>query len=189
MELIDFQDPNLYTALLAIALNPIYWNLAAQLEYRTKLISKFFTKERVACSALGVTILLLNYVRTNAFHTAVSSQPKMEADSALVSLVCYGLVVLGQVFVITSFYKLGWYGTFLGDYFGIFDLDGPVTSFPFNVTSDPMYWGSTITYLGYAILERSFAGLILTGWLALVYSLAIALEGPMLRQLYSKKSN
>ena len=39
----------------------------------------------------------------------------------------------------------------LGDYFGIL-MDQKVTSFPFNVTENPMYWGSTANYLGLALM-------------------------------------
>jgi len=37
-----------------------------------------------------------------------------------------------------------------GDYFGIL-MDHRVTSFPFNVTDAPMYYGSTMAFLGSAL--------------------------------------
>jgi methylene-fatty-acyl-phospholipid synthase len=45
---------------------------------------------------------------------------------------------------------LGITGTFLGDYFGIL-MKEKVTGFPFNLTSDPMYNGSSLIFLGDAI--------------------------------------
>ena len=63
----------------------------------------------------------------------------------------WALLGLGQLFVITSIYALGITGTYLGDYFGIL-MSHRVTSFPFNVLSDPMYVGSTLAFLGGAIL-------------------------------------
>lgn len=77
------------------------------------------------------------------------------------------LVTVGQIFVITSTWQLGITGTFLGDYFGIlldevclpthlqsWGFDCPlqkVEAFPFNVLSDPMYVGSTLTFAGGAL--------------------------------------
>lgn len=40
---------------------------------------------------------------------------------------------------------------FPGDYFGIL-MDEKVTGFPFNITENPMYWGSTANYLGLALM-------------------------------------
>ena len=31
-------------------------------------------------------------------------------------------------------------------------MDAPVTGFPFNVLSDPMYVGTTLNFLGHAIM-------------------------------------
>ncbi len=64
------------------------------------------------------------------------------------------LVTVGMTFVLTSYNKLGFYGTYMGDHFGIY-LDSRITSFPFNVVDNPMYIGSVTNILGYALLIRS----------------------------------
>jgi phosphatidylethanolamine N-methyltransferase len=38
-----------------------------------------------------------------------------------------------------------------GDYFGILK-EARVTTFPFSVLDNPMYWGSTANYLGWAFM-------------------------------------
>lgn len=38
-----------------------------------------------------------------------------------------------------------------GDYFGLL-LDDRVTGFPFNLLDNPMYWGSTLNFLGTALM-------------------------------------
>lgn len=38
-----------------------------------------------------------------------------------------------------------------GDYFGILK-EAKVTSFPFSVLDNPMYWGSTAIYLGWSLM-------------------------------------
>ena len=39
----------------------------------------------------------------------------------------------------------------VGDYFGIL-MEAKVTSFPFSVLDNPMYWGSTAVYLGWSLM-------------------------------------
>jgi len=78
------------------------------------------------------------------------------------------LFILGQTFVISSTWALGITGTFLGDYFGIL-MDHRVEGyssvfllslfaffiwiprFPFNVLRDPMYVGSTLSFVATAL--------------------------------------
>lgn len=74
----------------------------------------------------------------------------------------------------------------MGDYFGIL-MDEPVTGFPFNVTSAPMYWGSTISFLGTSLLYGRPAGALLTIHVFLVYLAALQFEDPFTSQIYAKR--
>ena len=189
MELIVLSDPELWKAILSIALNPLFWNIVGQAEYYNHTMSKIFcNNKKLSVIILGIIILLLNGVRSYYFHSAINSQPQIPVSHPLVFIIGSFLALVGQFFVITSFYKLGFYPTFLGDHFGIFIHEAPITTFPFSVISDPMYWGSALTYLGIAVLETSFVGIILTAWIAIVYQLAIIHESKMLRIIYSKKA-
>ena len=60
------------------------------------------------------------------------------------------LFIMGNVFVLSSMFKLGILGTYLGDHFGIIK-EARITTFPFNVSEHPMYEGSTMLFLSYAI--------------------------------------
>lgn len=60
----------------------------------------------------------------------------------------------GLTLVLTSTYKLGIIGTYLGDYFG-FLMAHPVRSFPYNVCDHPMYQGSAMAFLGHALWYRT----------------------------------
>ena len=77
--------------------------------------------------------------------------------------------------MLSSMWALGVTGTYLGDYFGIL-MDHRVTSFPFNVTDAPMYYGSTLSFLGSAILFGKPAGILLTVEVLTVYMIALGLE-------------
>ena len=72
-------------------------------------------------------------------------------------------------------WALGLTGTYLGDYFGIL-MDAKVESFPFNVTGAPMYYGSTLSFLGTAILYGRWAGFMLTAEVLGVYWVALSFE-------------
>ena len=58
---------------------------------------------------------------------------------------------VGGLLVLSSYYRLGIINTYLGDHFGIL-LKQRVTGFPFNYFNHPMYEGSTLIFLGYALL-------------------------------------
>lgn len=72
-------------------------------------------------------------------------------------------------------WALGVTGTYLGDYFGIL-MDDMVTGFPFNVTQSPMYYGSTLSFLGTALWFGKPAGVLLTLEVFIVYKIALAFE-------------
>lgn len=83
-------------------------------------------------------------------------------------------------------WALGVTGTYLGDYFGIL-MDEMVTGFPFNISSAPMYYGSTMSFLGSAILFGKPAGILLTIEVLTVYRLALRFEDPFTGEIYAKR--
>ena len=87
----------------------------------------------------------------------------------------YILLLIGNLLVLSSTYALGITGTYLGDYFGIL-LDAPVTSFPFNITGAPMYYGSAMSFLGTALLYGRPAGVLLSAEVLVLYSIAQSYE-------------
>ena len=123
-----------------------------------------------------------------SFHKSVAEQPKHDffPSEELRLAVSGGLFAIGQLFVLSSFYKLGVTGTFLGDYCGIF-MDARVTGFPFNVLENPMYVGSTMSFLAYSLYYGSWAGLLITAEVAVVYVVALMFEGPYTTQIYLER--
>ena len=81
----------------------------------------------------------------------------------------------GNILVLSSMWALGVTGTYLGDYFGIL-MDDRVTSFPFNVTNAPMYYGSTLSFFGTALLYAKPAGFLLTIEVLIGYIIALSFE-------------
>lgn len=96
--------------------------------------------------------------------------------------------IVGSVLVVSSMYKLGITGTYLGDHFGILMKDR-ITTFPFNIVDHPMYYGSSLCFLSIALKyirdyvdslicfrTRSPAGILVTCLIMLAYSMAAEYE-------------
>ncbi|NWX07769.1 PEMT methyltransferase, partial [Caloenas nicobarica] len=149
---VDVTNSGFIAAVLTIAFNPLFWNVVARWEHKTRALSRAFGSPHTACYCLGAVILMLNCVRSHCFTEAMKSQPKLEGlDCHWAYYLGLAILAVGTLFVISSFLALGFTGTFLGDYFGIL-MEAKVTSFPFSVLDNPMYWGSTAVYLGWALM-------------------------------------
>ncbi|NXP30174.1 PEMT methyltransferase, partial [Leiothrix lutea] len=184
---VDVTDTGFIVAVLSIAFNPLFWNVVARWEHKTRALSQVFGSRHTACYCLGTAILLLNCVRSHCFTEAMKSQPKLEGwDCHWTYYSGLAISAVGTLFVISSFLALGFTGTFLGDYFGIL-MEEKVTSFPFSVLDNPMYWGSTAIYLGWSLMHASPAGLLLTAVVAISYTIAVLYEGPFTEEIYRRK--
>ncbi|XP_055759869.1 phosphatidylethanolamine N-methyltransferase isoform X4 [Salvelinus fontinalis] len=201
---IDFYDPRFCVAVIAIIFNPFFWNVVARWEHRTRGLTRLFGGPYLACYCLGTLIILLNVYRSHSMTVAMKAQARWEVmASPEVFYAGAALMALGSVLVVTSFLALGFTGTFLGDYFGIL-MEEKVKGFPFNVTENPMYWGSTANYLGLAFMcsmmtsclvppelwgrNASPVGLVLTAVVAISYKVAIIFEGPFTEDIYRQRA-
>jgi methylene-fatty-acyl-phospholipid synthase len=110
------------------------------------------------------------------YERALRLQPSHPLlDNQISTYLAYILLATGNILVLSSMWALGLTGTYLGDYFGIL-MDHRVTSFPFNVCSAPMYYGSTLSFLGTAFLYGKPAGVLLTIEVFIVYLIALQFE-------------
>ncbi|KIW91249.1 uncharacterized protein Z519_08145 [Cladophialophora bantiana CBS 173.52] len=181
---IDTSQPSLYVAAAAIAFNPIFWNIVARQEHKTHFLTKAFGSPYYGCYALAVTIFAIGVVRDSLYKTALEEQPiYLPLHQPELGVV---LFLTGNVLVLSSMYALGVTGTYLGDYFGIL-MDHKVEGFPFNVTDAPMYWGSTLSFLGTALYYGRTAGVLLTLEVFVTYLGALRFEDPFTAEIYAKK--
>ena len=137
--------------------------------------------------------MCISTLRTLTFHLAMESGQKLQIlDNPAVGVIGVFLACVGTFFVLASFWQLGFYGTFLGDHFGIL-MSAPVRAFPFSVMDHPMYWGSIIAYFGDAVHSSSASGLVLACWILVTYGLAngirILLHNKNLLASYQSKIN
>lgn len=184
---IYWRNSDLWLAGICIIFNPLFWNIVARWEFRTHALTHWFGSAERGCYALAVVICLLGLFRDYWFEEAISSQPIAVAMcTERVRLCGTLLIVTGTVLVLSSTWSLGIIGTFLGDYFGLL-LKKRVTGFPFNIMNNPMYWGSTMNFLGYSLRRCSPAGVLLTALVAVCYKIALLFEGPFTERIYAEK--
>ncbi|GAO14583.1 uncharacterized protein UV8b_05351 [Ustilaginoidea virens] len=185
---VDFGNKSLAVSAASIAFNPLWWNIVARQEYNNKLLTNMFGgNSKAANYGLAAAIFSLGILRDWLYKVAISEQPSYQPLlTAYSQAAAYTLLAAGNILVVSSTWRLGIRGTFLGDYFGVL-LEEMVTGFPFNVTNSPMYWGSTMSFLGTALLFGKPAGLLLTLWVYLVYVLALRFEDPFTAGIYAKR--
>ncbi len=134
-----------------------------------------------------MSIFSLGLLRDFLYERALRDQPSHPAlEVPLATYAAYALLAAGNTLVISSTWQLGITGTFLGDYCGIL-MDNIVTGFPFNITNAPMYYGSTMSFLGTALLYGKPAGILLTLHVLVVYLVAIQFENPFTAGIYAKR--
>ena len=176
---IDLTDKLFWLSAGHIIFNPLFWNITARNEYKNRTLTKIFCGHgKVAVYFLACVIFSIGMARDYLFKIAVDAQPQLDfGETYNFYAFCAGAVLyaIGTILVLSSTYQLGIMGTYLGDYFG-FLLPEKVTGFPFNITSSPMYDGSTINFLGHSIMNRSPAGLVLTFLVFVVYKVACIFE-------------
>ncbi|KAJ7982964.1 phospholipid methyltransferase [Mycena polygramma] len=184
---VDLSKPSLYVCLVSIAASPLAWNLIGRNEYKHHTLTKLIGA-RVACTVLGVTIFLAGLLRDVLYRVALHDQPQYPLPYEIQTLLSWFIFGSGNFLVAASYYALGFYGTFVGDYFGILQ-DKRVTSFPFNVLDNPMYVGATLCFVGAALWYERPTGLLVSIYVHLVYRLALHFESPFTDMIYSNRGS
>ena len=170
-----------------LMLNPLIWTLIVRYEYRTRAVSRLFGSPRAGATVTACFIMGMNLFRTSLFHYMAEKGTKMRLLDTCSMATGYLIVGVGLFLVLSSAWRLGFFGIFYGDCFGIL-LDAKVTGFPFNVAEHPMYWGTFMIYLGDAILCASAVGFLLSLSIGLSYAIVAVVEAPFTAKIYAAKS-
>lgn len=186
---VDFEDKYFRYCIFFVVFNPVFWNIVARLEYNRHLLTKLTQSPKTACYLLALVIFSLGLVRDYMFNQALKQQLAISLlynDTVRnFAILCFAV---GQVLVLTSMYQLGITGTYLGDYFGIL-MKKRVTGFPFNVSNNPMYQGSTLSFLGTSLYYGKPAGLLITFIVYIMYKIALRFEEPFTAMIYTKRDS
>lgn len=188
VESIDFGDASFKIALFLIAFNPIFWNAVSRLEYYTHFLTKLTKSAKRGCYTFAITIFSLGIIRNYFFEKALHNQVTSAwMESEITKIIGMAFIIMGQILVLSSMYQLGIIGTYCGDYFGILMKDR-ITSFPFNICYNPMYRGSTLSFLGFSLMYAKPAGLFITLCLHFIYDMALKIEEPFTVKIYAAKT-
>jgi len=166
---INFKNPLLWLSMAHILFNVSYWNITSRIQYKTKIFTKLFKDKKTAVYVHTVLVFCFGLSRDYLYKYVVNTSNIFPLiDNQYMSYLGYLLLFMGGILVLSATYKLGIIGTFNGDAYG-FLLPSIITSFPFNLFNAPMYLGSTLNFLGYAIIKCSATGIFLTMLVALAY--------------------
>lgn len=180
--------PHLWYTLGCIAFNPIFWNIVARLEYSTHILTKIAGSAKLGCYLLAITIFSLGIYRDSVYHDLLSAQPTYQPliDSVIIKALAVTTFGFGNVLVISSMWRLGVTGTYLGDYFGIL-MDERVVGFPFNINDNPMYNGSTLCFLGTGLWYGKPVGIAIAGFVFVMYRIGLLFEEPFTAKIYANR--
>ncbi|CCC67791.1 hypothetical protein NCAS_0A12330 [Naumovozyma castellii] len=185
---IDIADASFQLTLFFIAFNPIFWNIIARLEHSTHFLTQLAgNNAKRGCYILAIIIFSLGIGRDMVFQETLNHQESsVLLELPLIRNLGVASFLIGQLLVITSMYQLGITGTYLGDYFGIL-MNERVTGFPFNVSNNPMYHGSTLSFLGTSLYFAKPSGVAITAFVYMMYCIALRFEEPFTAAIYAKR--
>ena len=167
---INFKNPLLWLLCLHILFNVFYWNITSMIQYKTKIFTKLFGDSKKAVYIHMIVVFSFGLSRDNLYRYVVNTSNNFLPliDNQFITYLGYLMLLMGNILVLSATYKLGMIGTFNGDAYG-FLLPAIITSFPFNLFNAPMYLGSTLNFLGYAVIKRSATGVFLTTLIGFAY--------------------
>jgi len=191
---VNFEDPLVYAVFAHVLFNPLMWNIVARLEYKTKFLTRLFGgHNKAACIFNGIIIFCIGLTRDYIYNMMIEKQPRFtplekmfdwEYTALTIDIVAGVILACGVTLVLGAYIRLGLIGTYLGDYFGIL-LPGKIEGFPFNVTTCPMYDGSSLNFLAFAIHNRSIVGFFVAVFVFICYRVACIFEDSFTEQIYA----
>jgi methylene-fatty-acyl-phospholipid synthase len=147
----------------------LLWNVTSRIQYKTKFFSNLFGDKKRAVYIHTIIIFSFGLSRDFLYKYVVNTSNFFPLiDNQYMTYTGYMILLIGIILVSSATYKLGLIGTFNGDAYG-FLLPSIIKSFPFNLFNAPMYLGSTLNFLGYAIINKSLTGIALTILVGIVY--------------------
>ena len=166
---LNLKNPLILLSGLHIIFNVLYWNITSLIQYKTNFFSNLIGSKKKAVYIHSLMIFSFGLSRDFLYKYVVNTSSIFSLiDNQYMTYLGYMILLIGTTLVISATYKLGIVGTFNGDAYG-FLLPSIITSFPFNLFNAPMYLGSTLNFLGYALIKKSLVGLVLTIVVGMAY--------------------
>jgi phosphatidylethanolamine/phosphatidyl-N-methylethanolamine N-methyltransferase len=184
---IDLTSSIVLQAIAVSIFAPIYSNVASRLEHRARVWSRMCGGNRTrALYIFAVTILLVSSWRERQFSRVITNGASVMflPYPPLLNALGLSLVTFGIAISMTGYVQLGVKGTYMGEAFGFF-CPSLLTSFPYSTFDNPMYLGSTLMHLGWALRENSIPDLFVASIVGLSYWVAAGMfESPFTNTRY-----
>lgn len=185
---IDKTDTAFVKTIYLSAINTFALMLIPFLQYKYKLISKFTGDDMGRAADFAAYILIhIGTFRNYSFIESTYNSIPLDLGIFNYIIVMIGamLLILGSILVAYAFRKLGLRGMYFGDHFG-FIMKKRIDSFPYNYCENPQYNGCVMMYLGYSLMCRSLAGLIMTLFIVCCYQILFRFfEKKQLKRIYN----
>eukprot|EP00045_Choanoeca_perplexa_P023000 m.11593 g.11593 ORF g.11593 m.11593 type:complete len:250 (-) comp9851_c0_seq1:100-849(-) len=185
-------QPSAIVSILVTLASPVFWNLIPR--YLGEPMIKAFGSRRIAMLIFALYVMVTSFYREVVFVDAIEEDPVKtfamfkSLDAFTLDLVTdklgWAVTVFGLVLSSSAMYRLGIFGTYMGEFFGVM-LKEKITSFPFSHFNNPMYLGSSLFHVGLALQAQSPVGAALALWVFYTYYLAGAYEGPLMQTMYA----
>lgn len=186
---INFSEKHLREVIFFSILSVLVWGVLPHLQYKYKIISKFFNNDmEKAADFLAFLLIHIGTFRNYAFTESIFNNKRFDFGelNIISSIIGISILLFGSLLWITSLLKLGLRGSYFGDHFG-FLFKKRIESFPFNILENPQYTGSKLFLLGQSILFRSLTGLFMTFAISILYSfLFFVFEKKNMKKIYNK---
>lgn len=128
--IINYKQPIFWAAVLHVIFNPIFWNVVGRLENKTQLVSRLCGNSKYkGCYLFAFITFTLGLTRDYLVFYACDLQPKItdflsyyaniNTPTDFVQTAGTLLLLYGSILVLTSMYRLGITGTYLGNYFSL----------------------------------------------------------------------
>jgi phosphatidylethanolamine/phosphatidyl-N-methylethanolamine N-methyltransferase len=185
-EYINFKEEKFIETLAWSFLCFACWIILPHLQFKYKLLSRFFGNDQGrANDFLAYFLVYTGVLRNEAFKVAMENNIKISFGKyeLPVLVASYISIAYGLLLIAGSFYRLGMRNMYFGDHFG-FLFKEKITAFPYNHTKDPQYVGLTLFGIGYSLVHHSPAGIFLTLFVFILYKILNLVEDRKLKIFY-----
>lgn len=185
-EYVNYNEPAFICAVAYSLLCFAGWVILPHLQFRYKLLSRLTGgNEGVAADFLAFFLIYTGTLRNEAIHKAMTDNIHLNYGPFEIPLqiIAYLMIIVGSIFVIMSFYRLGLRGMYFGDHFG-FLFKERITQFPYNCVDNAQYVGTTTLFIGLGISHHSPAGIFIAVLIDILYRILWLVEQRKLKVFY-----
>jgi len=190
LNLAEFTEIDSLLTAFMIFLCPVTWNVVSRLEFNTRIFSRIVGDKTIAADIMAHIYIEMGIFRNFMFYYLVTHHQSFYVPESLVLPIkafAAFLCVFGLIINLGVLYRLGIHGIYYADYFDILCPEKQ-TKWPYSQFEHPLYIGSTLIFIGDALINFSLIGLIYSAFAYFMYNIAGYLEAPYTNLIYSDEN-